>query len=129
MGTAKMTNIEYRKPFKTFIGSEARKLYRLEEKRNKLIIDTATELMNVLGFTELWKEAIPQTLYDTLESFDQEAAKLAAIAFLESRGYDVSVACKVLKTTQEILDRETKIRKDSRDKKNPLMANVETQNC
>jgi len=68
------------------------RLYTQEGKRNDLLIDAAREWLKVQEKPEdaLWNEAIPQALYDLLESFDPQASELAAQAYLESIGYTVS---------------------------------------
>lgn len=85
---------EYRKPTNPPIGySEATKaLYFLEGETNKAIKAAAHELGRFLGFTDkqFWTHSIPEGLRAVLESFDNRAAELAAVAFLENRGYTVT---------------------------------------
>lgn len=73
---------EYRKPMGGYIGSDAKKLYQLEEKRNDAINAAAEELQKVLGLEDYWREAVPEALLSILTSYDKKAATLACEAFL-----------------------------------------------
>jgi hypothetical protein len=85
----------YRKPRRNFIGRSkaTEKLYRLEEKRSEIIKLCVEEYMKVTTSDSdpmaFWAIGMPQGLFDVLEAFDTEAAKLAAQSFLEMHGYNV----------------------------------------
>lgn len=80
-----MENKKYKKPELIFIGHDAEKLYSLENDRNESIKKCAEEWLNVQNLSkyDFWKVAIPQALFDVLESFDTRAAYLAAKSFIE----------------------------------------------
>lgn len=98
--------MDFRRPTFVRIPSvkDTRRLYRLEERRNEMIKQCATEWIKVVSdqfphlarliseATEedrLFKIALPQQLYEVLDGFDEQAATLAAEFFLKARGYDV----------------------------------------
>lgn len=87
-------NPQYKKPSGVFIGrgDNTEQLYRLEEKRSQAIRAAAQSLGKVLGFDEkeFWTRTLPEELYNILESYDVDAAKVAAIAYLERHGFKVS---------------------------------------
>jgi|GEM_PF-5269720 len=88
--------MEYRKPTLVRIDrmKETEKLYTLEHKRNELIKNCCKEWANLYKIPEehFWKVALPQGLYDLLESFDTKASVLACITFLEHKGYETKKA-------------------------------------
>jgi len=73
---------------------ETEKLYKAEEKRNEAIFKSAEAFKKLYEkkglYQDIWKEAMPETLTQVLEGFDRQAAELAAIAFLERRGYTIT---------------------------------------
>lgn len=82
-----MEDKEYIKPtvIRIELTSETEKLYKLENERNGLIRTAAHEWSTLMGVdkSEFWTRALPQQLFDLLESFDHEASKVAAEAYLE----------------------------------------------
>jgi hypothetical protein len=74
----------YRYPVNPFIGQqrETKRLYALEEKRNRAIRAAAEELQKVLELGDFWREALPEALLSVLESYDRRAAYLAAKAYI-----------------------------------------------
>jgi polysaccharide pyruvyl transferase WcaK-like protein len=100
--------MEYRIPGKMRIARDqnSRRLYRLEERRNDVIKQCAIEWIKVASeqfpyieqmiercpddLQKLYKVAMPQQLLDILDSYDLQAAKLAAESFLKLQGYTVS---------------------------------------
>lgn len=74
------------------IGDGADKLYRLERSRNEIIKEAAKEHGKILGFDsdQFWTHSLPEQIAATLESFDKQASEIAAIAWLERRGYTVT---------------------------------------
>lgn len=79
---------EYTKPKSVSIAfsKESKRLYGLEANRSVAIKDCATEWAKVTGVeqSEFWTRSIPQVLFDTLNSFDREAAYIAAKAYIEA---------------------------------------------
>ena len=77
--------IDYRTPIGAFISKQKQteRLYRLEEKRNVTIKEATEELQKVLGFTDFWREALPEALLSILENYDRKASYLAAKVYLE----------------------------------------------
>lgn len=86
-------DLQYHRPTNPFIGREdaTERLYSLEHKRNVAIEAAAKELGKLLGFEDkqFWTRTLPEELYSILESYDQNAAKIAALAFLERHGFKV----------------------------------------
>lgn len=100
--------MDYRKPGVARIvrDSGSRRLYRLEERRNEMVKQCAQEWLKVAPTQfpyleqliknagsdqeKLWRIAMPQALFDLLDAFDLEAAKVAAEAFLKQHGYTVT---------------------------------------
>lgn len=92
----------YKMPTSPRIGRirETEKLYRIEDKRNDLITESAEELKELYAhsnlenhrhmYQDIWKEAIPEQLRNVLESFDTNASILAAVSFLESKGFTIT---------------------------------------
>src|SRR6266480_426828 len=81
---------KYRAPTMPRICAGAEKLYALEEKRDKLIHQCAEEQGRVMGFDpkhEFWTHCLPEQIASILEAFDQTATELAAMAWLEKRGW------------------------------------------
>jgi hypothetical protein len=76
---------------KTFIGSEATKLYSLEHQRNEIIHACANEWLRVCKIDKafFWKVGISTALYDLLGGYDHNASLAAAKAFLEEYGFEV----------------------------------------
>jgi hypothetical protein len=81
----------YRKPIMPSIGSEATALYDAEAALADSIESVIKELSKVLGFSPLqkWTHAVPEVLASILQSYDDKAAILAAIAYLEGQGFKV----------------------------------------
>ena len=65
-------------------GPESAKLYELERFRNDYINRAAKELAKLLGHTpnDYWYKTMPEALLSILDSFDRQAALLAAEAFI-----------------------------------------------
>lgn len=89
------------KPRLIRIGSSAQKLYNLEYKRSELIKECAKEWNKLaskhFGFDpeeSIWKRAIPQVLFDILESFERSSSQLAAQAYLEHYGFTIILPAK-----------------------------------
>jgi len=82
---------QYTPPLPLFIDGEAKKLYKLEEKRNEYIHLCANEwaVLTDTADNALWFVSIPQVLHDTLDSFQVESAIVAAEAFLKRFGWRV----------------------------------------
>lgn len=80
---------EYRKPTLSFIGAGEEELYRLEEEARGALGESAEELGRILGLVDFYREMLPEALAQLLVGYDSEASELAAIAYLESRGYSV----------------------------------------
>jgi hypothetical protein len=68
------------------------RLYRLEEKRDEVLEKIAVELEEIHRMKEQWEPqykdvhwgmAVPQALFDVLNSWESGAAAIAASAFLE----------------------------------------------
>lgn len=80
-------------PQRIFIpaGSETRKLYELEGARAEAVKACAREWSKLLKVDEdeFWNKAVPQSLFDTLESFEHAAAVSAAEEFLKMFGWKV----------------------------------------
>lgn len=78
----------YTRPRIIMIGRsrETESLYTAERRRNDAVQAAAKKLAAVLGHApgEYWTRTIPQALFDTLESFQREAAYLAAREFVRS---------------------------------------------
>jgi len=86
-----MNEVIIKIPKATFIGSsdETEKLYQLEQKINKLILEHANELKR-LGFgIDYWNELIPQSLIDILNNWQREYPIAAAVGYL--RQYSKSI--------------------------------------
>lgn len=64
---------------------ETEKLYNLEDKTHTFMRECAKEWSKYLGINKgmYWKQAIPQILYDLLDSWDHKGAYLAARAYVE----------------------------------------------
>ncbi len=84
-----MAKGDYVRPRSIFMGGEQKKLYRLEEHRNKALRACAEEWATIekVPREEYWIRTLPQALYDLLGSLDREAAAIAAVAYLENEGY------------------------------------------
>jgi len=89
-----MGDREYRKPDgKYFVPSRGNEeLYNAEAQRSQVIRLCASLLSDIREWDDRqhWTHAVPQALFDTLESFEQGASECAASAFLEARGYTVT---------------------------------------
>jgi hypothetical protein len=81
----------YVKPRMPSIGSEATALYAAEAMMADAIDGVMKELANVLGFSPMqkWTHCVPEVLASILQSYDDKAAILAAIAYLEGQGFKV----------------------------------------
>lgn len=73
-------------------GEATSRLYELESRRNDAISAAAEELGRVLEMkrSQFWSHLLPETLLNTLESFDKKSSIPAAIAFLQCHGYLVA---------------------------------------
>ena len=84
--------MEYQKPKLIRVSrmKETEKLYSLEHKRDELIVKCCREWSELFEVPEkyFWQVALPQGLYDLLESFDSKASILACISYLELYGYE-----------------------------------------
>jgi hypothetical protein len=86
----------YKYPKSTLIGisDETVRLYNEEEAVIETIKSAAKELQKLskydTDYTDFWKGCVPQELFTVLESFDSKASDLAAISYLEERGYCVT---------------------------------------
>ena len=82
---------EYITPCGPYIGSHAQILYRLEDQRDKAVRKAAEEQGRLMGYTreQFWTHSLSEGLLSTLNHWDTRAAELAAIAYLERRGYEV----------------------------------------
>jgi hypothetical protein len=74
---------------------ETAKLYKLEDKVIEVIKAATEEFKNVYVerpniYKDFWKECLPEELRQTLNRFDSKASELAAISYLQSRGYEIS---------------------------------------
>lgn len=67
-------------------------LYMAEEHIHELARKAINEWLKITETpkSEYWTKGVPQHLFDYLDSWDREGAELAAVAFLEMRGYSVS---------------------------------------
>jgi hypothetical protein len=82
----------YRKPTMEFFSErDAPQLRKLREALDEAVENTAKELSRLMGFTrqELYTHAVPEALASLLDSCDEDASILAAMAYLESRGFKV----------------------------------------
>ncbi len=82
----------YRKPTFTPIGSEeAPSLYRAEEKAIEAVEIVAKNLCAHLGFTldQTYTHGLPEALANLLEAYDNNASILAAMAYLETKGFKI----------------------------------------
>jgi hypothetical protein len=86
---------QYVKPTNPFIGrgDKTEALYQREEKRDEAFHAAAQSLGRVLGHTEkeFWTKTLPEALYAMLDHWDHHAGELACIAFLEKRGWIVTM--------------------------------------
>ena len=81
-------------PTEIFIGDKAKTLYDLEEYRASAIQACAKEWGRLNGidasYQEMfWNRLIPQTLFDTLESYSPQYSIIAAEAFLKQFGWEI----------------------------------------
>lgn len=65
-------------------------LYAMEERRSDLVITCAERMQKIMGWNDLWKVAVPESLAALLDSMDTHAAAAAAIAYLHKQGYTVT---------------------------------------
>jgi hypothetical protein len=88
----------YVKPRMPSIGSEATALYAAEAAMADAIDGVMKELAKVLGFSPMqkWTHCAPEMLASILQSYDDKAAILAAIAYLEGQGFTVVPAITVV---------------------------------
>jgi len=73
--------------------TDTRDLYRAEAKARAAVRESALMLADVLGYDrarQFWTHALPHALRDLLDAWDCHAAELAALDFLERRGYTVT---------------------------------------
>lgn len=80
-------------PSPIVMGASDAKLYRLEKMRNDLIDSCAEEWSKRIGIDKsmYWTHAIPQALFDLLDSYGSAYSIAAAVAYLESRGHHVDM--------------------------------------
>ncbi len=68
--------------------AETERLYKTEERRTKAILLCAKELQKLLNsrghHLDFWVEALPQVLFDILETFEGSAAYRAAKVFVDN---------------------------------------------
>jgi hypothetical protein len=78
-------------PSESFIGREQQRLYDLEAARNATIVACAKEWLAIKGLDDdrYWPEALPQALFDTLESYSPQYSIIAAEAFLKQFGWKI----------------------------------------
>jgi len=79
-----------------FIGSEATRLYDLEQKRNELITRCAKEWSRIVKVDEkdFWSIAVPTAIYDILGGWDSQASIRASIEFLKSKSREGGIITK-----------------------------------
>jgi hypothetical protein len=86
----------YRLPQMPYIGRnpKARRLLELENKRDDVLRECATEIQGLLDMPpemkDLYTQALPEVLAAVLESHDSHASDAAAIAYLRKRGYQIT---------------------------------------
>jgi len=75
------------------LGEDASKLYELEERRSDYILECADELVRLSKkhkhlpqYKDRW-DALPQALFDTLESFSASRVEEALTGFLVAKGF------------------------------------------
>lgn len=89
-------NEGYRKPTFPYIArfDKTEKLYKAEERLHKALEQTANALKDLYKeknqYQHYWKEALPEVLAQLFETHDHKAAELAAIAYLEMKGYTIT---------------------------------------
>ena len=78
---------KYRKPTGPYLNrcEATEELYRVERIRDESIDSAAKQIQEICGFTHFWQEAVPEALLSVLEAWDQKAAQLAAVAYLEKQ--------------------------------------------
>ena len=78
-------------PKEIFVGSNSGNLYGLEERRNAAITACANAWakVNNVDPDAFWTQSIPQTLFDTLESYSPQYSIIAAEAFLKQFGWEI----------------------------------------
>lgn len=83
-------------PRAEFIGNgrATAKLYKLEEKRSLAIRAAAHELAAVLEIPkqQFWTHALPESLFNVLESFQPQSAIVAAVGYLRRHGVAVDTS-------------------------------------
>lgn len=84
--------MEYRIPTAFAVGRSPKteRLYELEDQRNEIIKKAAAEWSRVTGIGDaegvgLYRAAVPQQLFDTLEGFDSVSSMMAAMSWLIDR--------------------------------------------
>lgn len=86
----------YTKPIFPYIGSipETEKYLATEDTMLKSIRKTAEAFSKLYKnkncYQNVWKEALPEILGQVLEGNDRKASELAAITFLERKGYTIT---------------------------------------
>lgn len=86
----------YLKPMFPYIGSipETEKYLATETKMLESISKTAKAFQKLYKdknvYQNVWKEALPEVLGQVLEGNERKASELAAIAFLERKGYTIT---------------------------------------
>lgn len=82
---------KYVVPQPIFVAGSAKKLYRLEEKRNELMSDCAREWAKANGVpeSEFWTRSLPQAMFDLLNSYQVEPVILACEAILKEMGWTI----------------------------------------
>jgi hypothetical protein len=79
-------------PQRVFIGSNAKRLYALEEKRSAAIKACAEEWAKLFDVPEdrYWQVSLPQALFDILENYEVAVSTIAAEQFLKQLGWNVT---------------------------------------
>lgn len=86
-----MKTKEYRRPVSKHIERrDAPALYALEEKRDEIMQEIGDRLKPLHGISDQFKEAMPQAVFDLMESFEAGVGITASVAFLEKHGYKVT---------------------------------------
>lgn len=116
----------YRMPDGPWIGQSkhTKKLYELEQKRSDAVLLAARELGRVLAMptdgNDFWRLTMPEALHSVLDSFDPNAAILAAVTLLRRRGVIVHTDDFPNLVEHELPDREPT--RDQTDSAGSLLA-------
>ena len=71
--------------------SRTKRLYSLENQLHEVLKGCALEWLKVNGMPEkeMWSRAVPQAMFDLMDSFDSDCSEAACKAYLRSRGFDI----------------------------------------